>query len=427
MEKRNHHPETVCIQGGWNPGNGEPRVLPIYQSTTFKYSSSEQMGRLFDLEEDGYFYTRLANPTNDAVAEKICELEGGAAAMLTSSGQAANYFAVFNICSAGDHIVSAATIYGGTSNLFTVTMKKQGIDVTLVDPFQYILLSKGTIKQDWSMHVEFLTDQMCFRVVFRCNGTPKVNSPLKITDGYYTMDLDALETKIVENKVKLFLLCSPHNPVGRVWSEEELRRVGEICLRHGVLVVSDEIHSDFTREGHPHTVFAKLGAEFEQNCLICTAPSKTFNLAGLQQAAAFCRDRALLERLEKTLRDAGVVSGNIFGMVATEAAFAHGDAWLDAMLDYVAEGYAILREEVEKRLPGAVLTPLEATYLGWLDLRAWGLTTAQLMERTRAAGVEFTAGTFFGEAAGEGFLRVNLACPHERVRLAAGQIEQALK
>ena len=133
MEKRNHHPETVCIQGGWNPGNGEPRVLPIYQSTTFKYSSSEQMGRLFDLEEDGYFYTRLANPTNDAVAEKICELEGGVAAMLTSSGQAANYFSVFNICSAGDHIVSAATIYGGTSNLFTVTMKKQGIDVTLVD------------------------------------------------------------------------------------------------------------------------------------------------------------------------------------------------------------------------------------------------------------------------------------------------------
>jgi len=126
--------ETICIQSGWSPKNGEPRVLPIYQSTTFKYSTSEQMGRLFDLEEDGYFYTRLANPTNDAVAEKICELEGGVAAMLTSSGQAANYFAVFNICNAGDHVISAATIYGGTSNLFTVTMKKQGIDVTLVDP-----------------------------------------------------------------------------------------------------------------------------------------------------------------------------------------------------------------------------------------------------------------------------------------------------
>ena len=126
--------ETTCIQGGWQPTNGEPRILPIYQSTTFKYSTSEQMGRLFDLEENGYFYTRLANPTNDAVADKIRELEGGAAAMLTSSGQAANFYAVFNICGAGDHLVCSATVYGGTSNLFVVTMKKMGVDVTLVDP-----------------------------------------------------------------------------------------------------------------------------------------------------------------------------------------------------------------------------------------------------------------------------------------------------
>ena len=126
--------DTICIQGGWEPKNGEPRQLPIYQSTTFKYSTSEQMGRLFDLEENGYFYTRLANPTNDAVADKIRELEGGAAAMLTSSGQAANFYAVFNICGAGDHLVCSATVYGGTSNLFVVTMKKMGVDVTLVDP-----------------------------------------------------------------------------------------------------------------------------------------------------------------------------------------------------------------------------------------------------------------------------------------------------
>ena len=126
--------ETTCIQGGWQPKNGEPRILPIYQSTTFKYSTSEQMGRLFDLEENGYFYTRLANPTNDAVANKICEMEGGAAAMLTSSGQAANFYAVFNICNAGDHFICSSTVYGGTSNLFVVTMKKMGIEVTLVDP-----------------------------------------------------------------------------------------------------------------------------------------------------------------------------------------------------------------------------------------------------------------------------------------------------
>ena len=126
--------ETICIQSGWKPKKGEPRVLPIYQSTTFKYETSEQMGKLFDLEESGYFYTRLQNPTNDCVAQKICELEGGVAAMLTSSGQAANYYAIFNICEAGGHIVMSSTVYGGTFNLLTVTMKKMGITCTVVDP-----------------------------------------------------------------------------------------------------------------------------------------------------------------------------------------------------------------------------------------------------------------------------------------------------
>ena len=128
------HLETICIQSGYTPKNGEPRVLPIYQSTTFKYDDSDQMGRLFDLEESGYFYTRLQNPTNDAVAAKIAELEGGVAAMLTSSGQAANYYAIFNICEKGGHIVCSAPIYGGTFNLYHATLKKQGIDATFVDP-----------------------------------------------------------------------------------------------------------------------------------------------------------------------------------------------------------------------------------------------------------------------------------------------------
>ena len=126
--------ETICVQSGWKPVKGQPRVLPIIQSTTYKYDTSEQMGRLFDLEESGYFYTRLQNPTNDYVAQKICELEGGVAAMLTSSGQAANYYAVFNICEAGDHVVMSSTVYGGTFNLLTVTMKKMGISCTVVDP-----------------------------------------------------------------------------------------------------------------------------------------------------------------------------------------------------------------------------------------------------------------------------------------------------
>lgn len=131
---KDYSKETICIQSGWQPKKGEPRVLPIYQSTTFKYETSEQMGRLFDLEDSGYFYTRLQNPTNDFVAQKICELEGGVAAMLTSSGQAANYYAVFNICEAGDHVIMSSCVYGGTFNLLTVTMKKMGIECTIVDP-----------------------------------------------------------------------------------------------------------------------------------------------------------------------------------------------------------------------------------------------------------------------------------------------------
>ncbi len=128
------HPETKCVQAGYTPKNGESRMIPIVQSTTFKYDTSEEMGKLFDLEADGYFYTRLQNPTSDYVAAKICELEGGTAAMLTSSGQAATFFSVFNICGAGDHLISSAAVYGGTYNLFAVTMKKMGISVTFVDP-----------------------------------------------------------------------------------------------------------------------------------------------------------------------------------------------------------------------------------------------------------------------------------------------------
>ena len=130
----NYKIETKCVQGGYTPGNGEPRQIPIIQSTTFKYATSEDMGKLFDLEASGYFYSRLQNPTCDTVAARICELEGGTAAMLTSSGQAANFFAVFNIASQGDHVVASSAIYGGTFNLFSVTMRRMGIEFTFVSP-----------------------------------------------------------------------------------------------------------------------------------------------------------------------------------------------------------------------------------------------------------------------------------------------------
>ena len=155
--------DTICVQGGYTPGNGEPRQIPIIQSTTFKYATSEDMGKLFDLEADGYFYSRLQNPTCDLVAKKICELEGGAAAMLTSSGQAANFFALFNICNNGDHIVASSAIYGGTFNLINVTMRKMGVECTFVSPDcteEELMLLNAPEERELIRHLSALTDEI---------------------------------------------------------------------------------------------------------------------------------------------------------------------------------------------------------------------------------------------------------------------------
>ena len=169
----NYRIETKCIQSGYEPGNGEPRVLPIYQSTTFRYTSSEQMGRLFDLEESGYFYTRLQNPTNDAVAAKICDLEGGFAAMLTSSGQAANFYAIMNIAQAGDHIVCASALYGGTYNLYAHTIRKMGVEATFVDP--------ASRTRRWSFLISRNLRRRPMRTAFRSSWT--IHSPHRSTAG----------------------------------------------------------------------------------------------------------------------------------------------------------------------------------------------------------------------------------------------------
>lgn len=266
-----------------------------------------------------------------------------------------------------------------------------------------------------------------FSEVITDNGRKVVNSPLKITDGYYTMDFDDLETKIVENKVKLFLLCSPHNPVGRVWSEEELRRVGEICLRHGVLVVSDEIHSDFTREGHPHTVFAKLGAEFEQNCLICTAPSKTFNLAGLQISNIFVPNPELRKKLLKEIAAAGYSQVGLMGLVACQAAYEEGAEWLAQLKAYLEENRKFVKAYLEEHLPEIRLIEPEGTYLLWLDFKALHLNEKELEHLiVGKAHLWLDSGAMFGPD-GEGFERINIACPRATVEKALKQLEAAIR
>ena len=260
----------------------------------------------------------------------------------------------------------------------------------------------------------------------RENGREIAECPLqRDASGYYTMDLDAVE-RACRDGAKQMLLCNPHNPVGRAWTRDELTALWAVLKRYGVTLVSDEIHEDFVYERGAFVPMLTVATGAEDRVLALTSASKTFNLAGLQQAVGFSRNAALLQAVSDTLRNVGVVQGNIFALAATEAAYRHGDAWLDALLVYLREGERILRAELARLLPKAVLSPLEATYLAWVDLRAYGLSTEALLSRCRDAGVEFTPGTFFGEEAGEGFLRVNLACPHDRIRLAASQLAKAV-
>ena len=265
-----------------------------------------------------------------------------------------------------------------------------------------------------------------FSEVITDNGRKIVNSPLKITDGYYTMDLDDLETKIVENKVKLFLLCSPHNPVGRVWSEEELRRVGEICLRHGVLVVSDEIHSDFTREGHPHTVFAKLGAEFEQNCLICTAPSKTFNLAGLIGSYHIIYSKWLRDRVDKESSLCHYNEINVLSMHALIGAYKpEGYEWVDELNQVLANNVDFACEHIWEQYKGIQVTKPQGTYMLFLDCTKWceahGKTIEELQKAGSDVGVAWQDGRRFH---GPCHIRMNLALPLSRVQEAFARLDK---
>ena len=236
-----------------------------------------------------------------------------------------------------------------------------------------------------------------------------------------------MERKITENQVKLFLLCSPHNPVGRVWTEEELKKAGELCVKHGVLVVSDEIHSDFTYPGVAHHVFAGLSPEFARISVTCTAPSKTFNIAGLQVSNIFIPDPELRARFQKAVDAVGYSQVNLLGLLACQAAYETGEEWLSAVKEYIYGNLCFLREYLKENLPEIRLVEPEGTYLVWLDFGALGLTEEQRQELIEEkAGLWLDSGAMFGPD-GEGFERVNIACPRETLQKALDQLAAAVR
>ena len=253
----------------------------------------------------------------------------------------------------------------------------------------------------------------CFYSSIRNDGCEMSANRLVYRDNRYTVDFDDLEAKAADPKAKLLLLCNPHNPVGRVWTPEELRRIGDICLRHGVFVVADEIHCELTYEGHDYTPFASLSERFLMNSATCVSPSKAFNLAGLQIA-----DEQVRRRIDRAVNINEVCDVNPFGVAATIAAYDESGAWLDALRKYLWGNYEYLRRFFEERLPQYPVLPLEGTYLVWIDCRATGIgsdDTALRLQKEQKLMVN--SGTLYGPG-GEGFIRLNIACP--RTLLADG-------
>lgn len=266
-----------------------------------------------------------------------------------------------------------------------------------------------------------------FAEVIEDNGRRVVSNDLYLGgDNRYHIDFADFENKIIEEKISLFFLCSPHNPVGRVWTEEELVRLGDICLKHHVTVISDEIHADFVFKGKHH-VFAGLKEAYKDITITCTSPSKTFNLAGMMISNIFIPNRELRHQFHKQLDAAGISQLGVMGLVACEAAYSKGEEWYQAMHAYVADNIAFTRKYVEEHLAGVHMTEHEGTYLVWLDFRDTGYS-AEALETLiiHKAKLWLDSGKIFGES-GRGFQRINVACPRSVLKEALDRIRQALE
>ncbi len=263
----------------------------------------------------------------------------------------------------------------------------------------------------------------CFFSSIRNNECEVASSPLVYEDRTYRMDLEDLERKASDEKTKVMLLCNPHNPAGRVWTREELTAVGEICIRHGVTVVSDEIHCELVYSGHRHIPFASISDDFLRHSVTCVSPSKAFNIAGLQIANIIAPDETMRRRIDKAININEVCDVNPFGVIATMAAYNEGEEWLGQLLDYLWQNYLFLVEFCRTQLPDFPVARLEGTYLAWMDCRALGIGSEELEQLlVGEAKLWLNAGTMYG-AEGEGFMRWNLACPRSVLEQALARFK----
>lgn len=266
-----------------------------------------------------------------------------------------------------------------------------------------------------------------FTEVIRDNDREVVNAPLALVNGHYEINFADLEQKLADPKVKLMFLCSPHNPVGRVWTKEELLKVGDLCLKYNVITVSDEIHSDFVWDDNAHTPFATLGEEYQQNCIVCTAPSKTFNLAGLQVSNIFIPNQKLRRAFRKQIDAAGYSQLNTLGLVACQAAYTYGEEWLTQVKAYIRSNITFVDDYLKQNLPQIKMLPIEGTYLVWLDCSALGMTADEREQWLwHEAKLWLDGGGIFGKE-GEAFERINVACPRATLLQGLEQLKAAVE
>lgn len=259
------------------------------------------------------------------------------------------------------------------------------------------------------------------------NGCRIVENELQYVHGRYEIDFDDFEAKVSNENVKLFILCNPHNPVGRAFTQEELLKMGNLCLEHDVLVVIDEAHRDLVYSQSKHIPLVSLREAFLMNAVTCTAPSKTFNIAGLKTANIITANPELRQKVNKSININEAIEPNVFGIEALTAAYQHGDQWLDELLLYLEDNLNYLTHFIHERIPEIEVVSPEATYLAWLDCKALNLTSAELNARIlESGGVRLNVGETYGKA-GKGFLRMNIACPRATLKEGLLRMERVLK
>ncbi|MBT6136461.1 MAG: pyridoxal phosphate-dependent aminotransferase [Rhodospirillaceae bacterium] len=335
-----------------------------------------------------------------------------------------------------------------THGVFGYTVADDSYYDSIIDWFQR--RHNWTIERDWIITapgvvpaLEFAIKTFCepgdkvlvqrpvyypfFRVIEH-GGCEIVSNTLVENAGVYEMDFEDLEAKAADPKARIAILCSPHNPIGRVWTQDELRRFAEICTRNGVMVISDEIHCDLIMPGHRFQPYGTVGEEFADNSIITTAASKTFNVAGLHLSNIIIKNPDIREKYQEYMVQTGVAGGlTPFGLIGTEASYRGGEDWLAQVLDYIQANYDHLKSELARRMPSLTVSPLEGTFLAWIDFRKLGLDRAGLEDLAQVrAKVLFDEGYIFGDE-GDGFERMNIACSRAVLDLALDRLEKEVK